>query len=60
MLMNKQPVRETRRSILFQIVQRMHDKMDVEAILDEVFDSMDYLYPATYIELYMSQDQEQL
>ncbi|MEK4275292.1 sensor domain-containing diguanylate cyclase [Paenibacillus sp. FSL R7-0026] len=48
---------EHRRSILFQIVQRMHDKMDVEAILDEVFDSMDYLYPATYIKLYMSQDQ---
>lgn len=48
---------EHRRSILFQIVQRMHDKMDVDAILDEVFDSMDYLYPATYIKLYMSQDQ---
>lgn len=48
---------EHRRSILFQIVQRMHDKMDVGAILDEVFVSMDYLYPSTHIVLYMSQDQ---
>ena len=48
---------EHRRSILFQIVQRMHDKMDVGAILDEVFVSMDYLYPSTHIMLYMSQDQ---
>ena len=35
----------------------MHDKMDVGAILDEVFVSMDYLYPTTHIMLYMSQDQ---
>ncbi|WP_426333084.1 diguanylate cyclase [Paenibacillus silvae] len=48
---------EHRRSILFQIVQRMHDKMDVGAILDEVFVSMDYLYPSANIMLYMSQDQ---
>lgn len=48
---------EHRRSILFQIVQRMHDKIDVGAILDEVFVSMDYLYPSTHIMLYMSQDQ---
>ncbi|QOS80131.1 diguanylate cyclase [Paenibacillus sp. JNUCC31] len=48
---------EHRRSILFQIVQRMHDKMDVDAILDEVFDSIDYLYPTTCMKLYMSQDQ---
>ncbi|MFS0871542.1 diguanylate cyclase [Paenibacillus xylanilyticus] len=47
---------EHRRSILFQIVQRMHDKMDVDAILDEVFDSIDYLYPTTRMNLYMSQD----
>ncbi|PAD31408.1 sensor domain-containing diguanylate cyclase [Paenibacillus sp. 7523-1] len=47
---------EHRRSILFQIVQRMHDKMDVDAILDEVFDSIDYLYPTTHMNLYMSQD----
>ncbi|WP_440110851.1 diguanylate cyclase [Paenibacillus sp. QZ-Y1] len=48
---------EHRRSILLQIVQRMHDKMDVDAILDEVFDSIDYLYPTTSMTLYMSQDQ---
>ncbi|MFS0858967.1 MULTISPECIES: GGDEF domain-containing protein [Paenibacillus] len=51
---------EHRRSILFQIVQRMHDKMDVDAILDEVFDSIDYLYPTTRMTLYMSQDQSSL
>ncbi|MDN8588055.1 diguanylate cyclase [Paenibacillus sp. 11B] len=51
---------EHRRSILFQIVQRMHDKMDVDAILDEVFDSIDYLYPTTGMTLYMSQDQSSL
>ncbi|MBR2567401.1 MAG: diguanylate cyclase [Paenibacillus sp.] len=49
---------EHRRSILLQIVQRMHDKMDVGTILEEVFVSMDYLYPSTDITLYMSQDQQ--
>ncbi|KQY87548.1 diguanylate cyclase [Paenibacillus sp. Root52] len=48
---------EHRRSILFQIVQRMHDNMDVDTILDEVFGSMDYLYPTMRITLFMSQDQ---
>ncbi|EHS56774.1 sensor domain-containing diguanylate cyclase [Paenibacillus sp. Aloe-11] len=45
-----------RRSILFQIVKRMHDKIDVEGVLDEVFDSIAYLFPQVDITLYMSQD----
>lgn len=45
-----------RRSILFQIVKRMHDKIDVEGVLDEVFGSIAYLFPHVDITLYMSQD----
>lgn len=45
-----------RRSILFQIVKRMHDKIDVEGVLDEVFDSIAYFFPYMDITLYMSQD----
>lgn len=49
---------EHRRSILFQIIQRLNDKMNADAILDKVFESIDYLYPATRMNLYMSQDQK--
>ncbi|MCM3784260.1 diguanylate cyclase [Neobacillus mesonae] len=45
-----------RRSILLQIVQRMQDKMDVQAVLEEVFDSVAFLFPAVGLTLYMSQD----
>lgn len=45
-----------RRSILFQIVQRMHDQMDVQTVLEEVFDSVAFLFPAARLTLYMSQD----
>ncbi|WP_211745346.1 sensor domain-containing diguanylate cyclase [Paenibacillus sp. Marseille-Q4541] len=45
-----------RRSILFQIVQRMHDRMDVQSVLEEVFDSVAFLFPAARLTLYMSQD----
>ncbi|WP_225999593.1 sensor domain-containing diguanylate cyclase [Paenibacillus sp. BJ-4] len=45
-----------RRSILFQIVKRLHDKIDVEGVLDEVFDSIAYFFPHVDITLYMSQD----
>lgn len=33
-----------RRSILLQIVQRMQEKMDVSAVLEEVFDSVAFLF----------------
>lgn len=45
-----------RRSILLQIVQRMQEKMDVSAVLEEVFDSVAFLFPAVHLTLYMSQD----
>lgn len=49
--------REGRRhSILFHIVKQMHDKIDVEGVLDGVFDNIAYFFPDVDITLYMSQD----
>ncbi|WP_150268616.1 sensor domain-containing diguanylate cyclase [Paenibacillus tepidiphilus] len=45
-----------RRSLLFQIVQRMHDNIDVNAVLAEVIDSLSAMYPDAVLELFMSQD----
>lgn len=45
-----------RRSLLFQIVQRMHDNIDVNAVLTEVIDSISAMYPGAALELFMSQD----
>lgn len=45
-----------RRSLLFQIVQRMHDNIDVDAVLSEVIDSISAMYPGARLELFMSQD----
>ncbi|OKP92039.1 diguanylate cyclase [Paenibacillus helianthi] len=45
-----------RRSLLFQIVQRMHDNIDVNAVLNEVIDSISAMYPGARLELFMSQD----
>ncbi|ASA21018.1 sensor domain-containing diguanylate cyclase [Paenibacillus donghaensis] len=46
----------TRRSLLFQIVQRMHDNIDVDAVLSEVIDSISAMYPGAELRLFMSQD----
>lgn len=46
----------SRRSLLFQIVQRMHDNIDVDAVLTEVIDSIAAMYPGARLELFMSQD----
>ncbi|UQZ36303.1 GGDEF domain-containing protein [Paenibacillus sp. PK3_47] len=46
----------SRRSLLFQIVQRMHDNIDVDAVLTEVIESISAMYPAARLELFMSQD----
>ncbi|MNO15855.1 putative diguanylate cyclase YdaM [compost metagenome] len=46
----------SRRSLLFQIVQRMHDNIDVDAVLTEVIDSISAMYPGARLELFMSQD----
>ncbi|WP_310832854.1 sensor domain-containing diguanylate cyclase [Paenibacillus pedocola] len=46
----------SRRSLLFQIVQRMHDNIDVNAVLTEVIDSISAMYPGARLDLFMSQD----
>ncbi|CAM2822190.1 diguanylate cyclase [Paenibacillus sediminis] len=45
-----------RRNILFEVVKRLHDKIDVDAVLTEVFDSIAEMYPTAHLELLMSQD----
>lgn len=47
---------EKRRSILFRVVQSLHDKIDVDSVLTEVFDIITGLHPAAQIQLLMSQD----
>ncbi|KAA9004032.1 sensor domain-containing diguanylate cyclase [Paenibacillus spiritus] len=44
-------------SLLFQMVQRMHDSIDVRAVLTEVFDSLEAMFPDAELTLYISQDQ---
>ncbi|MDT3425672.1 diguanylate cyclase (GGDEF)-like protein [Paenibacillus forsythiae] len=46
----------SRRSRLFQIVQRMYDSIDVDAVLTEVIASISAMYPGAELTLYMSQD----
>lgn len=48
----------SRRSILFQIMQRMHDQIDVDTVLTEVLDSIGILYPSVELSLMMSQDNQ--
>ncbi|WP_136606415.1 sensor domain-containing diguanylate cyclase [Paenibacillus dokdonensis] len=48
----------SRRSILFQIMQRMHDQIDVDTVLTEVLDSIAMLYPSIQLSLLMSQDHQ--
>lgn len=48
---------EQRRSKLFQMVQKLHDKIDVDSVLTEVFERVSGMYPNARLELLMSQDQ---
>ncbi len=48
----------SRRSMLFQIMQRMHDQIDVDTVLTEVLDSIAVLYPSIQLSLLMSQDHQ--
>ncbi|MBE9912688.1 sensor domain-containing diguanylate cyclase [Paenibacillus donghaensis] len=48
----------SRRSILFQIMQRMHDQIDVDTVLTEVLNSIAVLYPSIELSLLMSQDHQ--
>ena len=45
-----------RHSLLFQIVQRMHDNIDVDSVLIEVIESICEMYPGARLVLFMSQD----
>lgn len=47
---------EYRRSILFQVVQKLHDQIDVDSVLTEVFERIAGMYPGAKVELLMSQD----
>ncbi|WP_068616724.1 diguanylate cyclase [Paenibacillus tuaregi] len=57
--LQEQAKRETfRRSFLVEVVQRLHDKIDVDAVLNEVLDSIISVYPNVRLEILMSQDHQ--
>ncbi|CAJ1314357.1 sensor domain-containing diguanylate cyclase [Paenibacillus sp. PK4536] len=45
-----------RRSVLFQVIQRMHDKFEVDALITELFAIVGQMYPQVEFELLVSQD----
>lgn len=45
-----------RRSKLSLIVQKLHDKIDVDSVLTELFERLSGMYPSARLELLMSQD----
>ncbi|XID95249.1 diguanylate cyclase domain-containing protein [Paenibacillaceae bacterium WGS1546] len=47
---------ETRRNILFDVMLRLNDHIDVEDVLSEVLDSLERLYPDCKADLFLSQD----
>ncbi|MCM3040363.1 sensor domain-containing diguanylate cyclase [Paenibacillus motobuensis] len=47
---------EQRRAMLFQVIQRLSDKIDVDSVLKEVFERIAGMYPDAKVELLMSQD----
>ncbi|WP_373229890.1 sensor domain-containing diguanylate cyclase [Cohnella sp.] len=47
---------ERRRNILFDVMRRLNDHMDVENVLSEVLDSLEQLYPVCKADLFLSQD----
>ncbi|MFD1176146.1 diguanylate cyclase [Paenibacillus puldeungensis] len=57
LLLQQQAKREEhRRSMLFEVVQKLHDKIDVDSVLTEIFELVSGMYPAAKLELLMSQD----
>jgi diguanylate cyclase (GGDEF)-like protein len=47
---------ESRREILFEVMRRLNDHIDVENVLSEVLDSLEKLYPICKADLFLSQD----
>ncbi|WP_322924695.1 diguanylate cyclase [Paenibacillus campi] len=47
-----------RRSVLFQMIQRMYDKFEIDDLIHEMFDIVDQMYPQVRFELLVAQDYE--
>ncbi|QJD83500.1 sensor domain-containing diguanylate cyclase [Cohnella herbarum] len=47
---------ESRRDILFDVMRRLNDHIEVENVLTEVLDSLEKLYPICKADLFLSQD----
>ncbi|WP_276352643.1 sensor domain-containing diguanylate cyclase [Cohnella caldifontis] len=47
---------EARRDILFEVLRRLNDHMEVEQVLSELLASLERLYPACRVDLFLSQD----
>lgn len=47
---------ERRRDILFAVMRRLNDHIEVESVLSEVLDSLEQLYPICRADLFLSQD----
>ncbi|CAM3722101.1 diguanylate cyclase [Cohnella lubricantis] len=47
---------ELRRDMLFEVLRRLNDHIDVESVLSEVFNILEQLYPACRTDLFLSQD----
>ncbi|GIQ68712.1 diguanylate cyclase [Xylanibacillus composti] len=45
-----------KQDVLFRAVQKLHATIDVDAVLQEVYDNMKEVYPASEIDIYLSQD----
>ena len=49
--------REARKkTVFFNVVQRIHGKFDVDSVLSEIIESIFFLYPSASMELYISSD----
>ncbi len=47
-----------RRSVLFQVIQRMYDKFEIDDLIREMFAIVDQMYPQVRFELLVAQDHE--
>lgn len=45
-----------KQEVLFQAVQKVHATIDVDAVLQEVYDNMKEVYPTSKVDIYLSQD----
>ncbi|MBN3526043.1 sensor domain-containing diguanylate cyclase [Paenibacillus apiarius] len=45
-----------RRDVLYHVIRHMHDRIDVDAVLSQIMESVELLVPEAGIEVYLSQD----